>query len=677
MGLRRDLAGLTSAAGLEPTDVEASALWATAADPKFPGALLPARRDGGLVIYAVAETPAEWRRLRPLLTAFAGPTLTDFAGASSLLDRSDAFEREIMAVPPHAAARIRPGPAASVEAWTLASLRRLQTRLAEAPDLTIARPEPTSRLLARLRDALNVTDYAEAWAIHEVLSCELRLDAVNLLQTEMLILSESGRWSDVRGHGRFEIMCHGEPAPAIAAVLLGALARVDLAGLEGGDDSTALVVWSSIAHLARPLLRIARTEDPHVARLRALADGNTATPSAGDDVASSPAEAADPLRQANASLMALETAPVGREAQALEGAQRAIAALDEEARRTLLQRPRVRALRSEAEVRSGGVPEPRGWLDWIAYLGDPAFPALEHVARACETWTLPDAGVDPADAQVLASAILDIPEGLAGERFCESLPYLATWAQEDPRWPRSAYVRVYVAALTRTALGARRGEPAARSACLLLEGALSCGLEASEYRDSLEAAREIARVGFGLHSVYAALDLLDVACRFEPADGDALAAFAFATLGDVSALHGRLTPGQRLVASALGRRFGWKAPGDPEARDDGGDALPSLRPMTIGVYTLTESAGRQAKDFLEAAAPGVEVLLNHDHVGTAPLAAIARNVDLFVVVAASAKHAATDFIRDRRGGRPLIYAAGRGAASVIRAVEQWMADGKS
>jgi hypothetical protein len=46
-----------------------------------------------------------------------------------------------------------------------------------------------------------------------------------------------------------------------------------------------------------------------------------------------------------------------------------------------------------------------------------------------------------------------------------------------------------------------------------------------------------------------------------------------------------------------------------------------------------------------------------------------------VVVAASATHAATDFIRMRRGERPLVYAAGRGAVSILRAVENWAMHG--
>ncbi len=108
---------------------------------------------------------------------------------------------------------------------------------------------------------------------------------------------------------------------------------------------------------------------------------------------------------------------------------------------------------------------------------------------------------------------------------------------------------------------------------------------------------------------------------------------------------------------------------EPPAR--GPDLAERLPGREIGIYTLTESAGRQAQTLLLSVAPDLRIHLNHDHVGTPPLAALARNVDLFVVVAGSAKHAATDFIRAKRGDAPLVFAAGRGAASIIKAVEDW------
>ncbi len=57
----------------------------------------------------------------------------------------------------------------------------------------------------------------------------------------------------------------------------------------------------------------------------------------------------------------------------------------------------------------------------------------------------------------------------------------------------------------------------------------------------------------------------------------------------------------------------------------------------------------------------------------AKLRALATNSDLFVIAWAAAKHAATDFIREHRGDRPLTYAEGKGVTSLLRAVEDYYA----
>jgi hypothetical protein len=91
----------------------------------------------------------------------------------------------------------------------------------------------------------------------------------------------------------------------------------------------------------------------------------------------------------------------------------------------------------------------------------------------------------------------------------------------------------------------------------------------------------------------------------------------------------------------------------------------------VGIYTLTETAGRQAQAVLQSAVPDIVVDLNHDHAASSALAALVARSDLMVVAWASAKHAATEFIKARRGARPLVYAAGRGASSIVRAIEDW------
>ena len=58
-----------------------------------------------------------------------------------------------------------------------------------------------------------------------------------------------------------------------------------------------------------------------------------------------------------------------------------------------------------------------------------------------------------------------------------------------------------------------------------------------------------------------------------------------------------------------------------------------------------------------------------DHVASDRLRSVARTADLVVVVDRAAKHAATEALRAARGSRLIRYAAGKGATSLVEAVE--------
>lgn len=131
----------------------------------------------------------------------------------------------------------------------------------------------------------------------------------------------------------------------------------------------------------------------------------------------------------------------------------------------------------------------------------------------------------------------------------------------------------------------------------------------------------------------------------------------------------------RCVVTRTGHRWaadlGWnlQSLGVNEGRDSPDSFAIRIQDMRIAIYSLTESSARQAKAALEQVSTNVTVDTNADHGGTSRLRALAENADLFVMAWLSAKHAATDFIREHRGSRPLIYAQGRGFSSILRAIE--------
>ena len=672
MGLSFDTAVLRAAAGTDALVGDAAGLWDTARQAKFPGALLPVVADGTLAIYAVAESGLEWRKLQPLLLAFAGPTLTNFTGAPSPLDSAQPFEALLGGAGVHSAARLRPGRFTGGDATVVQALRRLQARLLAAPDLAAARPEPTSRLLARLQDALNAGDADAAWRTLGTLGDELRLDALNLAGLEIQILAATGRWDAIRWHPRFEALAYGAPSPATAELLLEAIYRTIS---EGNDPASVGILDVSMTSMVGALLRRASGSTREaVIRLSALVVADATAPTAPetpsiDVVQVQPENLASKAVQA---LLAIAASPRAGDPDLDASAFNAMAALDEATHSELLSRPILRVLWAELQDRLGLQPPPRDWITWLARLDDPNFDAPAYAASGARDWVLGDVSLDPAEAATLAEDLLSVTEGLAAERLADGLPFLLCWAKADARWPRPALAPVYLAMLTCMALGNRRGVSIMQSAGPLLEGTLQCGLSVAEYRDALDAAGEIARLGLDRSAAFDVLEILETARSVASVDPVALEAFSLALVAGLAAQSARLTVGQRQLLRSLADEVGWTEPvlaGDGAAEKSLAAALAG---KMVAIYTLTEGAGRNARARLSELAPELRVDLNHDHVGTRGLAALAERADLFVIAALSATHAATDFIRTRCPSERLAYAPGKGAASIVRKVEEWV-----
>jgi len=123
--------------------------------------------------------------------------------------------------------------------------------------------------------------------------------------------------------------------------------------------------------------------------------------------------------------------------------------------------------------------------------------------------------------------------------------------------------------------------------------------------------------------------------------------------------------GLRLVAEELGSSL----PDDFETRNSDADpAAPyhHLKDAVVVLYSLTESAITRAAQILRRLIPTIDVRTTTEHDGSQQLAALSANADVFVMVSASAKHAATNFIKDHRGGLPIIQVNSRGSSAILR-----------
>lgn len=127
--------------------------------------------------------------------------------------------------------------------------------------------------------------------------------------------------------------------------------------------------------------------------------------------------------------------------------------------------------------------------------------------------------------------------------------------------------------------------------------------------------------------------------------------------------------GLRLVAEELATSL----PDDFEVHTSGTDPAAPYRYLegsVVVLYSLTESATTRAAQVLRRLIPGIDVRTTSEHDGSQQLAALSANADVFVMVAASAKHAATNFIKDHRGGRPILQVNSRGSSAILRELSE-------
>jgi hypothetical protein len=687
MGLSRNIPDLAVLARWPSIDDHCRPLIETVTEQSFPGAIVPAITSSSeLVFYALADDGPTWRRLQPLLRAFAGPTITDFDGLPTVLNHEIDLERRFDEIGFYAVAKLRPNSSPSGRLLATRALLRLRDVLSLAPVLVKTTPLPTSRLLAQFQDALNNQDLVEAWRLHGLLRSDLRLDATNLVYLEIAIYAQIQDWAAIRWHPRFDELCASVPPSATAELLLQSIYWTELKPhtSEGAKGTGSVVAFEVVRPYVQTLLpivaNVANTAIDEIRKL-VLAASSAATaqsisePTDEDSLnielaLPEPASASvpTPLEEAREALLLVAQSSDNR--ARLEHAKFLIESLGSSDRRLLLEPTWFRALWNEVESQLGTHSPPQSWSEWITFLSEEQFDAAGYAKKGATEWRLTDVELDLAKGIELARAIEGIPSGLADERLIAAMPYWIAWAKADPCWPRTALRHVYAELLLRLAVSARRGAAVLRAGSSLLEGLLQIGLSNLEYRDLIENVEAITLEGLNRGSVYDVLEFVELLQGAHSPDEMARNNYFSKLLPRLAFLKDRLTVGQITALNQILRVAGRDAETLNQPGGTGPNLPEILKGKRIAIYTLTESAGRQAEALLNNMSPESIIQINHDHVGTKALANLAASADIFVIAWASAKHAATDFIREHRGKKSILYASGRGASSIVRVIEE-------
>jgi hypothetical protein len=317
---------------------------------------------------------------------------------------------------------------------------------------------------------------------------------------------------------------------------------------------------------------------------------------------------------------------------------------------------------------------PEGWDEWFEFLDEPYYDDYaDHARGGAVEWEFLSKSlareIAPKIYDSIASAI-DNTDTLA--RIVECLPFIVKWLMANEEFfPERAMLDVYSGLLTLLALlDPTSSMEVLGSSQILVLAIVSSGIDGSTYKQLLEDLDNIVGEGIGVSQVYWLLDLVEMLFEYPTSDEGIRNGFFHKVGGKITPIYRRLSEGQTQAVDLLFDELGVNKPVvDLAISPKKTDYWSRLENKKIGIYTLTDSAGRRASQIIKKIVPTAEVIVNSQHAGSDQLKALSENSDFFIISWLSAKHAATDFIRQHRPVEKIIYAQGKGASSIIRSLE--------
>lgn len=210
----------------------------------------------------------------------------------------------------------------------------------------------------------------------------------------------------------------------------------------------------------------------------------------------------------------------------------------------------------------------------------------------------------------------------------------------------------------------------------LLGRLLEIGLSEADYQSLIGDLEDVQRrVGSYAHLPWS-LDIceaLAIAPSPSASAGEARLRFFVQVLGQARGFSHRLRPQDLLPMEFLAKDYGIETETLDALRRSSetqnvASRSPDLAGKTLGIYTLSESAGSRAKDALERMFPGCRVEVNSDLVCTTRLTNLAKASDMFVFAWKSSSQQAFYCVKDALPKGEPIWAVGKGTASILRAV---------
>ena len=353
-------------------------------------------------------------------------------------------------------------------------------------------------------------------------------------------------------------------------------------------------------------------------------------------------------------------------------------------------RPNIRSLLAEVSPETSGIsstlhefeqglfseharhlptPHPTTWSEWFNKIGQVekfrARESAENLAFLIPAQNLKDS----TEINSFATNIFDPVNQIAQERLVESLPILVTWLQAEPDYPNPRFRPIYESVFAVLVLHGSSGKAEREGALDMMHALLEVGPSQTDYDALMQDAAGLIPDGTGGSSCFWLFDLADLILNQDSKNESSRQLVLNQILSALSVVKLSLGDIQRSAYNHVALVAGWPLlEVEPKGVDSQANNWKKF--SVIGIYTLRESAAKNARDAVKSISPDVRVEISTDTVCTARLKNLAKTADLFIVAASCATHAAIECIVDHRGGQPIEYAVGKGFSSLLRAIEE-------
>ncbi|MFL6450922.1 MAG: protein DpdD [Bryobacteraceae bacterium] len=688
--------------------------------------------DGRVHWYVLCSSPRATRIARDELRAFLGQSYSDFEGRPPALDPSDPIDSAVMANYGSNVFKIEI-PTRDLFETARQRLQLLMQLGEERPARTTLVPRAVGRILRDFEYALLAQDIAAAGELINELQSAGHLDAINLLYLEVRRLAAGEAWSQILTLAGLNSLLRTRRPRRVTEAIIFAVYHVHLAdyvaaaqaeaavrhfkteiaprfsslygardGLDGFEVTASFLVSAIAAEpqrvaLAESLLAV-RPIEPIEQRffeaLTPLVKAPDEQPEADLDraaVAFSIGDTDSAFRlasmQPNSVRRTVLLLRCAREMETLDAAELALQALGDlpDAERTALSRSAVLRSTIDELQRVNFSPEdhqrslPHNWLEWLQRLEQeqPWNAAVVVAERGAREWPRDELWADSSRIQLCADLLLSEHELWAQIALRNSAPYMIESLLGNEA--KTVLTPVYESLFLILALDSDPSVAQVRQLARLGVARMETGPSSADYSAML---RQLAEVFFSVGTpsvIETALDSFENtiinAC---PSPAERL---MFASrIGElIQKWFTRVDEAYILLFNSLATDIQAPRVAVPQAKVDEDGPRPSdtawrrLSGKRIAIYSLQEAAARRAAAIVQDLA-SVAVEIFSDHVGGSPaLRQASLKSDVFLLVTAAAKHAATGFIEaNRPRSATTLYARGKGCASILNALRSFL-----